>query len=212
MALFKVSLAPENEPRIESSSHFLRYPVMSDFPEWAALREQSRAFLKPWEPVWPEDDLTKAGFRRRMRRYVKERREGRSYPFFLFERRNNKMVGGLTLSNVRRGVSQSATLGYWMGEPFAGAGHMSAAVSLVLPFCFNTLRLHRVEAACIPSNQRSIQLLEKMGFRREGYAKKYLLIDGVWQDHLLFACLQEDFASANWARSMRAGGNLKEIL
>jgi len=212
MALFKSTLSPDNEPRIEGATHFLRYPVMADFAEWAELREQSRTFLKPWEPVWPQDDLTKAGFRRRLRRYAKERREGRTYPFLLFERENDRLVGGLTLSNLRRGVSQCATLGYWMGAPFAGAGHMTAALSLLLPYCFSTLRLHRVEAACIPTNQRSISLLEKMGFRQEGYAQKYLLIDGAWQDHLLFACLPEDHASATWARSMRAGGKLKETL
>jgi [ribosomal protein S5]-alanine N-acetyltransferase len=79
-----------------------------------------------------------------------------------------------------------------MGAPHARKGYMTAAVSALLPFAFATLRLHRVEAACIPSNAASIRLLEKTGFRREGYARQYLCIDGIWQDHLLFARLRDD--------------------
>jgi ribosomal-protein-alanine N-acetyltransferase len=83
-------------------------------------------------------------------------------------------------------VAQAGTLGYWMGAPHAGQGYMSAALQAVLPFCYDELRLHRVEAACIPRNTPSIRLLEKSGFAREGLAKEYLCINGVWQDHLLF--------------------------
>ena len=60
-----------------------------------------------------------------------------------------------------------------------------------MPFAFGSLRLHRLEAACIPSNAASIRLLEKAGFVREGYAREYLCINGLWQDHLLFARLDE---------------------
>jgi ribosomal-protein-alanine N-acetyltransferase len=69
---------------------------------------------------------------------------------------------------------------------------MTAAVATVLPFAFGTLRLHRVEAACIPGNDASIRLLEKTGFQREGFARQYLCINGIWQDHLLFARLRDD--------------------
>ncbi|GGB52261.1 ribosomal-protein-alanine N-acetyltransferase [Roseibium aquae] len=212
MALLRASLAMDADPRVENETYYLRPPVMSDFPAWAALRAGSREFLKPWEPIWPKDDLTKAGFRRRLRRYARERREGRSHPFLLFHRRSDELLGGLTLSNIRRGVSQSVTLGYWMGAPYAGRGHMSAAVSLVLPFCFDVLNLHRVEAACLPHNHRSIRLLENAGFRREGYARSYLLIDGAWQDHLLFSCLAEDHALAVSGHAPGAGGKLKDFL
>ncbi|MBO6755256.1 MAG: GNAT family N-acetyltransferase [Roseibium sp.] len=212
MALLRTSLVADTEPRIETGSHCLRPPVMGDFPAWSELRSESREFLRPWEPVWPQDDLTKAGFRRRLRRYAKDRREGRSHPFFLFERETATLLGGITLSNIRRGVSQSATLGYWMGARFAGHGHMSAAVNMILPFCFDVLGLHRIEAACLPENARSIRLLEKAGFRREGYARNYLLINGVWQDHVLFACLPEDHASAAELCTGNARGRLKEFL
>ena len=169
----------------------LRPPVMGDHAEWAMLREESRLFLSPWEPTWPLDDLTRSSFRRRLRRYAQDIREDQAYPFFVFEG-GGALVGGLTLSNVRRGVSQSCALGYWMGERYAGRGYMTAAVHAVIPFVFGTLRLHRMEAACLPHNTASIRLLEKTGFRREGLARRYLCIAGQWQDHLLYAILNED--------------------
>ena len=102
------------------------------------------------------------------------------------------MVGGLTLANIRRGVAQAGSIGYWVGQPFARQGYMTAAVRTLIPFCFGALRLHRLEAACIPTNDASIGLLEKTGFKREGYARGYLCINGAWQDHLLYARLRED--------------------
>jgi ribosomal-protein-alanine N-acetyltransferase len=102
------------------------------------------------------------------------------------------LLGGLTLSNIRHGCAQAGSLGYWMGAPYSHRGFMTAAVSALIPFAFGTLRLHRIEAACIPTNAASIRLLEKTGFRREGFARQYLCIDGVWQDHLLYARLRDD--------------------
>ena len=170
----------------------LRTPQMSDYAEWAELRERSRAFLTPWEPTWPKDDLTRTAFRRRLRRYAQDIRDDQAYPFFVFRAGDDALLGGLTLSNIRRGVAQSCALGYWMGAPYAGRGHMTAAVRAVLPFVFDTLCLHRLEAACLPHNLPSIRLLERVGFQREGLARRYLCINGVWQDHLLFALLRDD--------------------
>jgi len=79
-----------------------------------------------------------------------------------------------------------------MGVAYARQGLMTAAVGAVASFAFGTLRLRRIEAACIPQNIPSIRLLEKSGFSREGYAREYLCINGVWQDHLLYARLKED--------------------
>ena len=101
-------------------------------------------------------------------------------------------MGGITLGGVRRGVSQSGTLGYWMGAPYAGKGRMTRAVAAAVDFAFLKLRLHRVEAACIPDNAPSIALLERNGFQREGYARGYLQIDGAWRDHVLFALVESD--------------------
>jgi ribosomal-protein-alanine N-acetyltransferase len=170
----------------------LRIPVMGDFTQWSELRAASRSFLAPWEPIWPADDLTRLAFRRRIRRYQREIRNGTGYPFFVYTTDGETLLGGLTLSQVQRGVTQSCALGYWMGAPYAGKGLMSDAVRAILGFAFETLHLNRVEAACLPNNQASIGLLEKVGFTREGYARRYLCIDGRWQDHLLYGIVWDD--------------------
>jgi len=192
MAFFRTVSFTEPLPIIEGEGVFLRAPQMADYPEWATLREASRAFLTPWEPTWLPNDLTRGAFRRRLKRYAEDLRSDQAYPFFLFRRADNALVGGLTLANVRRGVAQAGSLGYWIGEPYARGGLMTAGVNALIPFVFDTLRLHRLEAACIPSNVASICLLEKTGFTREGFARQYLCINGVWQDHLLYALVKTD--------------------
>jgi ribosomal-protein-alanine N-acetyltransferase len=156
------------------------------------LRARSRSFLAPWEPTWPVDALSRASFRARIARYSEDWRGDQGYNFFIFKL-DETLVGGVGLSNVRRGVAETASLGYWVGEPYARNGFMTAALPLVLDFSFDRLRLHRVEAACLPTNVPSRALLLRTGFTEEGYARRYLLIDGKWQDHLLFGILREDW-------------------
>ena len=127
-----------------------------------------------------------------MARYAEDWRTDQGYNFFIF-RAAETLTGGVGLSNLRRGVAETASLRYWIGEPHARQGLMTAALPLVLDFAFERLRLHRVEAACLPTNVPSRALLLRTGFQQEGYARNYLLIDGKWQDHLLFAILREDW-------------------
>ncbi|RMD64342.1 MAG: N-acetyltransferase, partial [Alphaproteobacteria bacterium] len=173
--------------RLERGRVYLRPPVHRDWRAWAALRGESRDFLVPWEPTWAHDALTRGAFRRRLRVYKTEMRHGTSYTFLIFRRTDDVLLGGITLSNVRRGVAQSASLGYWIGERFARQGYMTEALAAVLGFAFGELGLHRVEAACLPRNKASRALLLKSGFREEGYAREYLRINGRWQDHVLLA-------------------------
>ena len=191
MAFFRTINFSEPLPCVAGEGVVLRTPQMTDYNEWAALREKSRDFLTPWEPTWPADDLSRSAFRRRIRRYAEDLRSDQGYAFLIVRNADNALVGGLTLANIRRGVAQAGSLGYWMGEPFARQGYMTAAVRAVVPFAFATLRLHRLEAACIPTNAGSIRLLENTGFVREGYAREYLCINGAWQDHLLYARLKD---------------------
>jgi ribosomal-protein-alanine N-acetyltransferase len=192
MAFFRTVTANETMPAIAGPGVTLRAPQSSDHGEWAALRETSRAFLVPWEPTWPSDDLSRGAFRRRLKRYAEDARSDLAYAFLIFRSDDNALVGGLTLANIRRGVAQAGSIGYWIGAPFARKGYMTAAMRALIPFCFGSLRLHRLEAACIPANAASVSLLEKAGFQREGYARSYLCINGIWQDHLLYARLKED--------------------
>jgi [ribosomal protein S5]-alanine N-acetyltransferase len=191
MAFFRTINFTEPLPSLEGDGVVLRMPQTTDFEEWAALRETSRDFLTPWEPTWPDDDLTRGAFRRRIKRYAEDLRSDQGYAFLITRYADGALVGGLTLANIRRGVAQAGSLGYWMGQPFIRHGYMAAAVRAVIPFGFTSLRLHRIEAACIPTNSASIRLLEKTGFAREGFAREYLCINGTWQDHLLYARLKD---------------------
>ncbi|MFD2238591.1 GNAT family N-acetyltransferase [Aureimonas populi] len=183
-------------PVLRGNGLVLRLPRGSDYRQWSALRYESRDFLTPWEPAWSEDELSAKSYRLRLMRYRQDARERTGYGFFIFDESGRTLYGGLTLGLVRRGVAQTATLGYWMGERYAGQGHMGRAIDLVCTFAFEVERLHRLEAACLPSNQRSNALLMKSGFRREGLLRKYLMIAGTWEDHHLYALLAEEWSSS----------------
>lgn len=191
MALFRVIMGRRESP-IKGEGVYARFAEMRDFEEWAALRGTSRAFLTPWEPTWPADDLTRNSFRYRLRRHAEEASRDEAYTFLIFREEDDALIGGLSLGHVRRGVSQAATLGYWMGEPHAGKGYMTRAVRAMAAYAFDKQGLHRVEAACLPNNEPSKRLLERVGFKHEGFARAYLNINGQWRDHLLFALLDAD--------------------
>lgn len=183
---------------VETVRLTLRFPVMDDFENWKNLRNQSRAFLVPWEASWPSDDLSRSAFAYRLKHYRSNVRKDEAYPLLIFKADETnelakQLIGGVTISNVRRGIAQTAQLGYWIGQPFANQGYMSEAVRAVGDFCFGQLGLNRVEAACLLKNKASICVLEKCGFSREGIARKYLKINGTFQDHILFALLKDDY-------------------
>ncbi len=181
--------------RLERSRVYLRFPVQRDWRNWAALRAESRDFLAPWEPTWAYDALTRGAFRRRLKMYKAEMRQGVTYSFLIFRRVDDVLLGGITLSNLRRGVAQSATLGYWIGSPHGNQGYMTDSLASILEFAFSRIGLHRVEAACLPANEASRRLLLRSGFREEGYAREFLRISGRWQDHQLFAILRDNLPS-----------------
>jgi ribosomal-protein-alanine N-acetyltransferase len=188
-------MGPERGLALTGDGVRLRPPRITDHPEWAELRQASRDFLQPWEPVWPSDDLLRTAFRRRLTAYSRDIDNDVAYPFFVFREDDGALTGGVTLSNVRRGVAQMASVGYWCGKPFARHGHTLAAVRAVAAFAFDKLSLHRLEAACIPTNEPSRRLLLKAGFQHEGHATAYLKINGDWRDHLLFGMLAGDLTS-----------------
>ena len=194
MAFLKVGLGNDIQIAVRGGRVLLRPYLTSDYMLWAQLRARSREHLRPWEPVWPHDDLTRTSLRRRVRHYQREARDDAGYAFGVFNEHGRELYGGLTLTNVRRGVTQAASLGYWLGLPFVGRGFMTDAVRTAVHYAFDELRLHRIEAASMPSNTGSINVLQRVGFVREGLARRYLKINGVWQDHVLFALLAEDIA------------------
>jgi [ribosomal protein S5]-alanine N-acetyltransferase len=184
---FRLISKPKKDLLVHTGILLIRPPHLQDYAQWSGLRAESRDFLQPWEPVWLQDDLTRPAFRQRIARYKRDIESDESYPFLIFRADDGALLGGLNLTQVRRGAASMATLGYWMGKPYAGHGFMTEAVRAVLQLAERELALRRIEAACVPENGASIRLLEKTGFVREGLARDYLLINGQWRDHLLFA-------------------------
>lgn len=185
---------------IEGDGLFMRPARRSDMRAWIALRAASRAELEPFEPRWPEDDLRPSGYKRRLKIWRREMRAGTGLPLLIFEDARDvhaapTLVGGLRLANIYYGVQQSCSVGYWMGTPHAGRGLMVRALQGLIPFYFQDMGMHRLEAACVPYNEASKKVLERAGFQREGIARQFLLINGQWQDHLEFAIVRGDPAS-----------------
>src|SRR4051794_8166243 len=133
MAFFRTVSFSEPLPTIDGDGVYLRAPQMSDYSEWTALRETSRAFLTPWEPTWPADDLSRSAFRRRLRRYAEDQRTDASYAFFLFRKRDDALIGWLTLANVLRGCAHAGSLGDCIGAPHARRRLMISAVPALGP-------------------------------------------------------------------------------
>jgi [ribosomal protein S5]-alanine N-acetyltransferase len=200
MAFLRSSTSQETHPLVRGRGVVLRPPLLSDYAAWAELRGRSRDHLQPWEPAWPRDELTRSAYRRRLRHYQREAREDLGYAFAILLAPSEELIGGLTLTNVRRGVTQAGSLGYWIGAPFAGRGLMTQAVAALIPFAIDVLKLHRLEAATMPSNAASQRVLERNRFVREGFARAYLRIAGAWQDHVLYGLVADDWLAAERGR------------
>lgn len=185
--------------RLETERIVLRLPSHGDFHAWSALRQSSRDFLTPWEPVWSPDHLSRKSFVNRVYWAARASRGGTALPLFI-ARRDGTLLGAITLDNIRRGPAQSGTIGYWIGQPFARQGYMREAIGVLVHYAFTALDLSRIEAACLPENAASRGVLETSGFKYEGVAQSYLQIDGRWRNHVLYANLRSDRRGRSDAR------------
>jgi ribosomal-protein-alanine N-acetyltransferase len=164
---------------------YLRAPSRSDEGEFVALMRASRGFHRPWAsaPADPE----------RFAAYLADGRRPDFEAMLVCRREDDAIVGFFNLSQITRGLLQSAYLGYAVGKPFAGQGYMREGIELVLRHAFTNLRLHRVEANIQPGNRASIALARGAGFRREGFSPRYLKIGGRWRDHERWAILADEW-------------------
>ena len=178
--------------RVEAERITLRLPRHGDYFAWTTLREASVDFLRPWEPVWAHDHLSRRAFTNRVYWAGRAEAQGTALPLLMFRRTDNALLGAITLDNIRRGPAQAGTLGYWVGAAYARQGFMREAIEAVVHHAFQQLDLSRIEAACLPGNAASRGVLEKTGFKYEGVAQSYLQINGRWRNLVLYANLRSD--------------------
>ena len=171
---------------------FLRAPEFRDWREWSELRKFNMEYLKPWEPAWSPYELERGYFVKRVKFFDKLSNRDKAYSFLIFQNDKNKLIGEININNMQRGVVQSCSIGYWISENKMGLGYMRESISILKDFIFNDLKLHRIEAACLPRNMRSLRTLLKSEFEIEGHAKKYLKINGAWEDHILLSCIKHE--------------------
>jgi ribosomal-protein-alanine N-acetyltransferase len=160
------------------------------------LRLANREFMKPYDPRQPDHFFTRAGQDAHVRMSIQQWLDDRAFGFGVFELSTGELIGRVALSNVVRGAWQNATLGYWIAGNKNGRGYGTEAVQLVTRFAFFNAGLHRVQAAIMPRNARSIRVIEKAGYRFEGESRRYLSIDGVWEDHHIYAMTAEEVDEA----------------
>jgi [ribosomal protein S5]-alanine N-acetyltransferase len=154
---------------------------------------RNRDFLAPWEPRRPDSWFTLEGVRGELVRSTEDRKLDWSFGFGIWERETGHLVGRVTLSSVIRGAWQNSNIGYFVDEARGGRGYATWAVREALAFAFGWANLHRVQAAVMPRNLRSIRVVENNGLRQEGLAKRYLRINGVWEDHRIYAITADEW-------------------
>tara|TARA_Y100000590_G_scaffold211076_1_gene239166 strand:- start:2248 stop:2820 length:573 start_codon:yes stop_codon:yes gene_type:complete len=181
----------KKEKELVGKDVVLKKPKRENWKEWAELRQRSREFLQPWEPKWPNNFLTKDSFMSFISMVEKSLKNKTGYNFFIFNKKNNLLMGGVSLTNFKSEGYKSITIGYWMGKEYAGKGYMKDSLKIICDYCFTDLSINRIEAACLPKNLTSKKVLLNVGFKIEGYAKKYLNINGKLEDHLLFAKIKK---------------------
>jgi ribosomal-protein-alanine N-acetyltransferase len=180
--------------RLQDGITAIRPLESSDLPALVEARIRNRDFLTEWEPTRDESFFTPAGQARELALDDAAWRTATGFPFAILDTEvGDRLIGRVALANVVRGVWQNATIGYWVSADAGSRGHATRAVELALRFAFEVAGLHRVQPAIMPRNVRSRRVVEKCGFRLEGVAARYLKINGVWEDHNLYAMTAEDW-------------------
>jgi [ribosomal protein S5]-alanine N-acetyltransferase len=178
--------------KIELGDIYLRFVEPDDAVVALAYLERNREFFRPFDPYRPPEHFSEGGQRTLLEASAKRRMEGDEYPFGIFLSADDSLIGRVTLSNIVRRAFQNAYIGYSLDRDHNGRGFMTAAVSATVDYAFGPGELHRVQAAVMPDNVASIRVVEKAGFRKEGFAPNYLRINGRWRDHNLYATTVED--------------------
>lgn len=173
-----------------SSEITIRFLTIDDIQALLDFEIRNRYYLDESSPCKPEAFYTLAGQELRMERVLVSKMHDLGYAYGAFL--ENKLIGTIDLFQVERGALQSAWLGYCIDEEYQGFGFATKMVRKTIDIAFHELHLHRIEASAMPKNKASIRVLEKVGFQREGLAKKNVKIQGVWEDHYSYAIINDD--------------------
>lgn len=176
-----------------NSNIYLKPLTLANAEQVLQLRNRNRDYLKKYEPIRPESYWTLEVQQEMLINGEQNFEAGQGYVFGIFESANEQLVGRIEISGVARGPFQNGNLGYFVDKDHHGKGYASAAVQQCLHFAFTEGQLHRLQAGVMPWNTSSLRVLEKSGFRHEGLAKRYLHINGNWEDHALYAITVEDW-------------------
>jgi ribosomal-protein-alanine N-acetyltransferase len=169
--------------------------VLGDFESWREVRQRNAEWLTKWEPQrtagQPDTTKDRDAFAIRCSARQRERQLGTGYGNGIFV--DGTFCGEINLNSVQRGPFQSAYIGYWIDEKWAGQSLVPEALVVMVRFAFDELRLHRVQVSIIPRNHNSRRVVEKLGIRNEGVAVRYLEINGAWEDHVRYAITVEEW-------------------
>jgi ribosomal-protein-alanine N-acetyltransferase len=188
--------------RVAAGELQLRDLRRRDVRAWREVRMRNAAWLGPWEAtVPPGSGEVVPNYAEMISRFRAEARAGRTMAWAMTL--DGRLVGQLTVAGITLGSLRSATIGYWIDSQVAGRGLTTMAVAMACDHCFRALRLHRIEIVIRPENAASLRVVEKLGFRHEGFRPAYLHIDGAWRDHEVFA-LNADEAPPSMADALAA--------
>jgi ribosomal-protein-alanine N-acetyltransferase len=189
-------LRRQPSPRLYGRRVVLRPLGTHDFAAWREVRLRNEHWLVPWEPVrpatMPDPTRDRAAFEARCVARDRERSSDHAYPFGVFV--DQQFAGEVNINNVTRGALQNGTVGYWIDRARAGRGYIAESVVVLTRFAFEQLQLHRLEVCIVPRNTNSRRVMDKLRFRSEGVAERYLEINGTWEDHVRYAITAEEWA------------------
>lgn len=175
----------------------VRLVSLHDADRLANYYEQNREYLKPFEPIRDESYYYPASWRNRLALVTELQQQKSAFHFILLDPDENEIRGVANFSHILRGAFHACYLGYSLAEKWQGQGMMYEGLQATIRYMFRQQHLHRIMANYMPHNQRSGNLLKRLGFQQEGYAQNYLLINGSWQDHVLTALVNPDWKPAH---------------
>jgi len=180
-------------PKLQCKRGILRMATEADIDAILRYFIINRDHLEPFEPTKPAEFYTSEFWRV----LIRDRKQAFLYDqgikFFLFDRHNpQQIIAAINFSNVVRGAFQSCSLGFSISAQHQGQGYMTESIPVAISYLFSTLNFHRIMAAYMPHNHRSGRLIRRLDFQVEGYAPRYLCINGIWQDHVLTSLINDN--------------------